>query len=83
MLENVKYNLGRDYNFYGTILLVQRSKEGAAVAIRKYTVHKRLNIRKTLQVVPLEVYLIGRPPDMSTTNRSNQVIEENMRYLLG
>ena len=33
MLVNDKYNLGREYEFYATIL--QRSKGGAAIAIKK------------------------------------------------
>ena len=45
MLENVKYNLGREYNFYATFPPAQRSKEGTAVAIRKEITHKILNIR--------------------------------------
>ena len=62
-----------------------RSKEGTAVAIKKEITHKRLNIRTTIQVVALEVYLIGKgkrtvcsiylPP-------TDQVIEEDMIDLL-
>ena len=46
MLENFNYNLEREYKFYEKIPLGQRSKRGAAVAIKK---DKRLNIRTTLQ----------------------------------
>ena len=52
MLENVKYNLGREYKFYATIPLGQRSKRGTAVAIIKEIAHKRLN-----KAVALEVYM--------------------------
>ena len=52
MLENDKSNLEREYKFYATIPRGQRSNEGAAVAIK--IVHKRLNIRTTLQVVVLK-----------------------------
>ena len=34
-MENVKYNLGREYKFYAIILQGQRSKGGTAVAIEK------------------------------------------------
>ena len=63
----------------------QRSKGGTVVAIKKEITHKRLNKRKTIQVVALEVYLIGKrmrtvysiylPP-------TDQVTEENMRDVL-
>ena len=56
MLGNVKYNLGKEYNFYATISPGQRSKGVTAVAIKKEIAHKRLIIRTTLQVVVLEVY---------------------------
>ena len=49
MLENVKYNLGREYKFYSKIPLDQRSKGGAVVAIKKEIAHKKLNIRTTLE----------------------------------
>ena len=39
MLENVKYNLGREYEYYATISLGQRSKGKAAVAIKKEVAH--------------------------------------------
>ena len=42
---------------YATIPSGQRSKGGATVAIKKEISHKRLNIRTTLQVVALEVYM--------------------------
>ena len=35
MLDNVKYNLGREYEFYATIALGQINKEGTAVAIKR------------------------------------------------
>ena len=57
MLENVRYNLGREYKFYAKIPPGQRSKGGAAVAIK--IAHKRLNIRTTLQVVA-QVYMAGK-----------------------
>ena len=60
VLKNVKYNLGREYNFYATVLPGQRSKGGTAVAIRIEIPHKRLNIRTTLQAVALDVYLVGK-----------------------
>ena len=59
MLENVKYNLGREYEFYVKIPLSQRSKGGVAVVLKKIA-HKRLNIRTILQVVVLEVYIAGK-----------------------
>ena len=58
MLENVKYNLGREYEFYAIIPLGQRSKGGTAIAIKKERAHKRLIIRTALQAVVLEVYMI-------------------------
>ena len=42
MLENVKYNLGREYKFYATILSGQRSKKWAEVLMKK-----RNSIQKT------------------------------------
>ena len=42
------------------MLTGQRSKGGITVAIKKVIKHKRLNIRTTIQVVALEVYLIGK-----------------------
>ena len=38
----------------------QKSKGGTAVAIKKEIAHKALNIKTTLQVVALEVYLVGK-----------------------
>ena len=38
----------------------KRSKGGTAVAIKKDITHKRLNIRTTIQVVALAVYLIEK-----------------------
>ena len=55
ILENVKYNLGREYKFYTTIYLGERSKGGTAVAIKNKIAHKRLNIRTVLHAVALEV----------------------------
>ena len=59
MLENVKYNLGREYEFYAIFLQGQRSKGGTALAIKKEKVYKRLNIRTALQAVVQEVYMTG------------------------
>ena len=50
MLEKDKYNLEREYKFYATTPLGQRSKGGTTVAIKKKITHKRLNIRTTIQV---------------------------------
>ena len=82
MLENDKYNLGREYKFYATPSPRQRSKKGTAVAIKKEITHRRLNIRTTNQVGTLEVHLIEKgkravcsiylPP-------TDQVTEEDMR----
>ena len=60
MLENVKYNLGREYEFYAIFLQGQRSKGGTALAIKKEKVYKRLNIRTALQAVALELYMTGK-----------------------
>ena len=40
MLENVKYNLGKKYEFYAKIPLGQRSKGETTVAIKKEIAHK-------------------------------------------
>ena len=48
ILENVKYNLGREYDFYATSTLGQRSKGGTAVAIKKEMTHTRRIIKTTL-----------------------------------
>ena len=48
MLENVKYNLGREYKFYAIIPPGQRRKERTTVVIKKEIAHKRLNIRTAL-----------------------------------
>ena len=82
ILENDKYNLERLYKFYATTPPGRRSKGGTAVAIKKDITQKRLNIRKTIQVVSLEVYLIGKG------KRTVYFIyllstEEDMRELLG
>ena len=55
MLEIDKYNLRREYKFYAKTPWV-----GEAVAIKKDITHKRLNIRTTIQLVALVVYLIGK-----------------------
>ena len=60
ILENFKYNLGREYEFYATILLGQSSKGGTTVAIRKEIAQKKINLRTTLQAVSLEVYISGK-----------------------
>ena len=43
MLENVKYHLGREYEFYATISQGQRSKGGAAVIIKNSTHNTKHN----------------------------------------
>ena len=60
MLENVKYNLRREYEFYATIPPSQRSKGRTAVTIKKEIAYKRLNIRTILYLVALEVYMAGK-----------------------
>ena len=60
MLENNNYNLGREYEFYAAVPLGLRSKGGTAIAVRKDIHHNRLNLRTTLQVVALEICLVGR-----------------------
>ena len=85
MLENLSIIQERKYDFQAIIPLEQRSKGGTAVAIKKEIAHKRLNIRTTLQVVTLEVQLVGEnkiticsiylPP-------TDQVTEEDMTDLL-
>ena len=40
MLENVKYNLGREYDFYATINPGQRNNGGTAVEIKKEIAYK-------------------------------------------
>ena len=60
MLENDKYNLGKEYKFYVTTPWGRRSKGGTAVAIKKDITHERLNIKTPIQVVVLEVYLVGK-----------------------
>ena len=42
MLENVKYNLGNEYEFYATIPSGQRSKGGTAVAVKINTQKTKL-----------------------------------------
>ena len=85
MLENVKYNLGRKYNFYTTISPGQRSKGGIAVSIRKDIAHKRLNIRTALQMAVLEVYLVGKGKEQYAQYiyfPTDQVTEEDLRHCL-
>ena len=85
MLENVKYNLGRKYEFYATIPPGQRSKGGAAVAIKKEIAHKRPNIRTTLQAVVLEVYMAGKIKRTICSiylPSTDQVTDKDMRDLL-
>ena len=55
MLENFKYNLGREYEFYAIIPPDQRSKTGTPVAIKNEIAHERLNIRMAFQAMTLEV----------------------------
>ena len=40
MLENVKYNLGREHEFYAIIPPGQKNKGGFAVAIKKEIAHE-------------------------------------------
>ena len=85
MLQNSNYNFGREYEFHSAVPLRLRSKGGTAIAVRKDINHNRLNLRTTLQVVALEVYLVGRgkrtlcsiylPP-------TDQITEEELRDLL-
>ena len=82
MLENDKYSLGREYEFYAKIPS-PRIRE--AVAIKKGITHKRLNIKTTIQVVALKFYLIekGKRTVCSIYLPStDQVTEEDMRDLL-
>ena len=63
----------------------QRSKGETAVAIKKEITHKVLNIRTTIQVVSLEVYLVGkgkRAVCFIHFPLTNQVTKENMKDLL-
>ena len=60
MLENNNYNLGREYEFHAAVPLGLRSKRGTIIAVRKDITHNRLNLRTTLQVIALEVYLVER-----------------------
>ena len=60
MLENINYNLGREYEFYAAVPLGLRSKGGTAIAVRKDIHHNKINLRTTLQVVALEICLVGR-----------------------
>ena len=41
MLENTKYDFGREYEFYATIPSGQKSKEGTAILIRKERPHQK------------------------------------------
>ena len=70
MLENVKYNLERKYEFYAMIPPSQRSKEGTAIAIKKEIAHKSFNIKTALQVVALEVYMKGKEKKDNMLNSS-------------
>ena len=60
MIDNPKYNQERKCEFYTTDSPGQRSKGGAAIAIKKEIIRRRPNIRTILQVVALEVYLAGK-----------------------
>ena len=78
MLEKNKYNLGREYKFYATTPQVGE-------AIKKEITHKRLNVRTTIQVVALEVYLIGKEKKTVCSiylPPTDQVTEEHKRDLL-
>ena len=55
MLDNPKYNIDRKYDLYAKILPGQRSKDGAAIAVRKDIPHRRQNIRTTIQALALEI----------------------------
>ena len=59
MLENARYNLGRECACYARIPPDKRSKGGTSVAIKKEIARKRPNIRTILQI-GLEVYLLGK-----------------------
>ena len=63
----------------------RRGKGGTVVAIKKDITHKTLNIRPTIQVVALEVYLIGKGKRTVCSiylPLTDQVTEEDMRNLL-
>ena len=63
----------------------RRSKGGTIVAIKKKITHKRLNIRTNIQVVALEVYLIGKGKRTVYSIYllpTDQVTEDDMRDLL-
>ena len=63
----------------------RRSKGGTAVTIKKDITHKRVNIRPTIQVVALEVYLLGKGKRIVCSiylPPTDQVTEEDMRELL-
>ena len=49
-----------EYEFHAAVPLRLRSKRGTAIAVRKDINHNRLNLRTTLQVVALEIYLVGK-----------------------
>ena len=77
--------MGREYKFYATTPPSQRSKGGTAVAIKKKITQKRLNIRTTIQVVALEVYLIGKGKRTVCSfylPLTDQMTKEDMRDLL-
>ena len=74
------------YEFYATTTpRVREAREGTAFAIKKDIKQKKLNIRTTIQVVALEIYLIGKwkitvcSIYLPTTD---QVTEADMRDLL-
>ena len=87
MIENVNYNLGREYKLYAIVPAGQRSKRRTAVAIKKKIAHKRLNIRTTLQTIALELYMAGKrkrtmcsiylpPTDLVTEKDMKDLLEQ-------
>ena len=80
MLENVRYNLGREHNFYATAPPSQRSKEGIAATIRKEIVHEKKH-DTTLRVV----YLVRKRKRTICSiylPQTNQVTQGDVRDLL-
>ena len=57
MLENTEYDIGREYKIQQSHQ-ARETREGQ-LAIRKKRPHKKLDIKTTLKVVMLEVYLAG------------------------
>ena len=60
-MENNKYNLGREYEFYATTPLRSEKQGKDCSCNKKEITHKRLNIRTTNHPgIALGVYLIGK-----------------------